>query len=100
MQRIPKRNIIKKQVTRIVIVLVISLLTSEGPVAFSAGNNDITDLAPLNGLTRLHFLFLENNKVANLSSLVEMAGADFKGPKNFAPFLRLYIKGNPESVIA
>ena len=40
MQRIPKRNITKKQVTRIVIVLVISLLTSEGPVAFSAGNND------------------------------------------------------------
>ncbi len=40
MQRIPKLNITKKQVTRIVIVLVISLLTSEGPVAFSAGNND------------------------------------------------------------
>jgi serine protease Do len=40
MQRIPKRNITKKQVPRIVIALVISLLTSEGPVAFSAGNND------------------------------------------------------------
>ena len=40
MQRIPKRNIAKKQVTRIVIVHVISLLTIEGPVAFSAGNND------------------------------------------------------------
>ena len=24
-----------------------------------------------------------------------MAGADYKGPKNFAPFLRLYMKGNP-----
>ena len=61
----------------------------------SAGNNEITDLSPLNGLTRLHFLFLENNKIANLNNLVAMAGADYKGPKNFAPFLRLYMKGNP-----
>ena len=67
----------------------------KGLTTLSAGNNDIADLAPLKGLTRLHFLFLENNKVANLGSLVEMAEADYKGPKNFAPFLRLYLKGNP-----
>jgi len=67
----------------------------KGLTTLSAGNNDITDLGPLKGLTRLHFLFLENNKVANLAPLVEMAGADYKGPKNFAPFLRLYLKGNP-----
>ena len=67
----------------------------KGLTTLSAGNNEIADLAPLEGLTRLHFLFLENNKVANLGSLVGMAGADYKGPKNFAPFLRLYLKGNP-----
>ena len=67
----------------------------KGLTTLSAGNNDITDLAPLKGLTRLHFLFLENNKVGNLGTLVEMAGADYKGPKNFAPFLRLYMRGNP-----
>ena len=61
----------------------------------SAGNNELTDLSPLNGLTRLHFLFLENNKIANLDALVSMASTDYKGPKNFAPFLRLYMKGNP-----
>ena len=67
----------------------------KGLTTLSAGNNEIADLGPLNGLTRLHFLFLENNKVAKLDSLVSMAGADYKGPKNFAPFLRLYMKGNP-----
>ena len=67
----------------------------KGLTTLSAGNNDIANLVPLKGLTRLHFLFLENNKVANLGSLVEMASADYKGPKNFAPFLRLYLKGNP-----
>ena len=61
----------------------------------SAGNNEIADLSPLNGLKRLHFLFLENNKITNLDALVAMASADYKGPKNFAPFLRLYMKGNP-----
>ena len=67
----------------------------KGLTTLSAGNNEIADLGPLNGLTRLHFLFLENNKVTKLDSLVSMAGADYKGPKNFAPFLRLYMKGNP-----
>ena len=61
----------------------------------SAGNNALTDRSPLNGRTRLHFLFLENNKIANLDALVSMASTDYKGPKNFAPFLRLYMKGNP-----
>ena len=32
--------------------------------------------------------------MASLEALVDMAGADYKGPKNFAPFLRLYLKGN------
>ena len=67
----------------------------KGLTTLSAGNNEITELAPLKGLTRLHFLFLENNKVANLDDLIGMAGVDYKGPKNFAPFLRLYMKGNP-----
>ena len=67
----------------------------KGLTTLSAGNNEIADLAPLKGLPRLHYLFLENNKVANLGSLIEMAGADYKGPKNFAPFLRLYLRGNP-----
>jgi hypothetical protein len=44
-------------------------------------------------------LFLERNKIKNLAGLVEMVKADTEGPKRMAPFLRLYLAGNPLSAL-
>ena len=42
-------------------------------------------------------LMLERNKISDLRPLVKQAKADAEGPKRFAPFLRLYLEGNPLS---
>jgi hypothetical protein len=42
-------------------------------------------------------LLVERNKIADLTPLVAAAKADAEGQKNFAPFLRLYLEGNPLS---
>ena len=63
--------------------------------SFSAAGNRISELSPLNGLTRLSFLMLENNKIKDLGTLVEMGRKDKE--QRFAPFLQLYLKGNPLS---
>jgi hypothetical protein len=38
---------------------------------------------------------LENNQIRDLAPLVDAARKDAEGSKRFAPFLRLYLKGNP-----
>jgi len=37
----------------------------------------------------------DGNKIEDLTPLVNMAEKDFKGPKRFAPFINIYLKGNP-----
>lgn len=59
--------------------------------------NQIADLKPLTKQTDLNLLLLEKNKVSDLSPLVDWAKADAEGQKRFAPFLRLYLAGNPLS---
>jgi Leucine-rich repeat (LRR) protein len=58
-------------------------------------NNEISDLSGLNGCNSLYYLFLENNKIEDLAPLVKMVEEDKE--KRFAPFLNLYLKGNPLS---
>ena len=58
-------------------------------------SNAIVKLEPLEGLTELYYLFLEGNKIEDLTPLVTMAKKDFEGPKRFAPFINIYLKGNP-----
>lgn len=60
----------------------------------SASGNRISDLEPLTGLTDLRLLILENNRLRDLQPLVAMAEKDAGGERRFAPFLRLYVKGN------
>lgn len=67
-----------------------------GLMSLSLSGNTISDLGPLNGITPYH-LFLENNRIKDLTPLVIMAKTDADGEKRFAPFLNLYIKGNPLS---
>jgi hypothetical protein len=48
-------------------------------------------------MTNLRFLFLENNQVVDLGVLVDMAKKDAMGEKRFAPYLKVYLSGNPLS---
>ena len=66
--------------------------------SLSLSGNQISDLAPLVGLSNIYNLFLENNQVKDLKPLVEMAQGD--KAQRFAPFLNVYLKGNPLSAKA
>ena len=57
----------------------------------------ISDLSPLAEHTEWRFLFLNDNKITDLSVLVAAAKKDFEGQKRFAPFWKLYIGDNPLS---
>jgi internalin A len=58
----------------------------------STGTSDLSALAPL---TELRTLRLEGNKLQDLGVLVNMARQDLEKDKRFAPYLRLYLAGNP-----
>ena len=60
-------------------------------------DNQIADVAPLTKLHELSLVLLERNKIADISALVAAAKGDYEGAKRFAPYLRLYISGNPLS---
>ncbi len=63
-------------------------------------DNQIEDLNPLTKQTELSLLMLDRNKITDLAPLVTMAKADAEGAKRFAPYLRLYLSGNPLSETA
>jgi Leucine-rich repeat (LRR) protein len=60
-------------------------------------DNAVVDIAPAVNHPPQSMLLLERNKVADLKPLVAAAQTDAGGQKNFAPFLRLYLEGNPLS---
>ncbi len=60
-------------------------------------DKDISDLTAINPLTQLRYLILDGNEIRELGSLVEMVKEDAEGEKRFAPFLRVYLSGNPLS---
>ena len=62
--------------------------------SLSLDGNQIYDLIPLDGLQNLNFLFLEYNQIQDISPLISMARSDQEGERRFAPFLKLYLKGN------
>lgn len=57
--------------------------------------NELTDLSKLQIGGELKMLILDKNKIADLGPLVTAVEADAKGPMRVAPFLRLYLAGNP-----
>jgi internalin A len=64
--------------------------------SLSLSDNEISDLKPLVGMTSMYSgLYLERNKIKDLAPLVEMARKDTE--RRSAPFLRVYLKGNPLS---
>ena len=62
--------------------------------SLSLDGNQIYDLATLDGHQNLNFLFLEYNQIQDISPLISMARSDQEGERRFAPFLKLYLKGN------
>jgi hypothetical protein len=69
-------------------------------MTLNLNDNNIVDLAPLTKQKEISLLMLERNKITDLSPLVDMARADTEGAKRFAPYLRLYLAGNPLSEAA
>ncbi|WP_075087043.1 hypothetical protein [Verrucomicrobium spinosum] len=63
----------------------------------SLKNNQIVDVAPLEPLTELRWIFLDGNKVVDLLPLQRMLKKDLDGARRFAPYLNLYLGGNPLS---
>jgi Leucine-rich repeat (LRR) protein len=60
-------------------------------------DNQISDVGPLTSQTEVTKLLLDKNKITDLSALVKWAKADADGAKRFAPYLELYLAGNPLS---
>jgi internalin A len=63
-------------------------------------DNQIENIAPLANMTEINLLMLERNRITDLKPLVAAAEKDAGGPKRFAPFLRLYLAGNPVAATA
>jgi internalin A len=63
--------------------------------SLSLSGNRIQDISPLKGLKGLSHVFLNNNQIQSLAPLADMVEADAKGEQRFAPFINLYIAGNP-----
>jgi Leucine-rich repeat (LRR) protein len=68
-----------------------------GLFTLKLSDNKIEDISPIPKRNTLKMLFLERNKITDLSPLVTAAQEDAAGEKRFAPFLRLYVEGNPLS---
>jgi Leucine-rich repeat (LRR) protein len=66
-----------------------------GLSSLSLKRNNLTAIEALVSHKHLVYLFLEDNKVRDLSPLIRSAQQDVEGEKRFAPFLNLYLKGNP-----
>lgn len=66
--------------------------------SLSLAGNRISELSPLQGLDRLQYLFLESNRIQDLQPLIRWVSADQE--QRFAPFLNLYLGGNPLSSVA
>jgi internalin A len=58
-------------------------------------DNQVENVGPLSKQTELNLLLIERNQIKDLKPLVDSAKADSAGPKRFAPYLRLYLSGNP-----
>ncbi|TWT50304.1 Internalin-A precursor [Rubripirellula amarantea] len=61
----------------------------------NADGNQVESLTPLKGLGELDLMMIRRNKIRDLTPLIEMCEADFNGDRKFAPYLDIYISGNP-----
>ena len=57
--------------------------------------NQVNALGPLTTLPELDMLLISRNKITDLGPLVEMCQKDAEGDRRFAPYLEVYLGGNP-----
>ena len=57
--------------------------------------NKVKDLLPLAGMNSLRMLFLQGNRIEDLAPILEAARKDAVKTRRYAPYLRLWLKGNP-----
>ena len=57
--------------------------------------NRLTSLEPIANLQRLNLLLAERNQISDLSTLVQMCREDYQSDRRFAPYLDVYLDGNP-----
>lgn len=58
-------------------------------------NNSISDISPIAKLPAINILRLDNNEIKDLAPLVQACQKDAEGDNRFAPYLRLFLDGNP-----
>ena len=63
----------------------------------SLNNNRLSEISDLEGLNALSYLFLENNKITDVTPLIKAFKKDFEGEKRFAPYINIFLAGNPLS---
>ncbi len=69
------------------------LATLKNLVSLDLRRNEVVDVSPLKSLNRLRWTFLSENKVSDIEPLAIMASKDKN--KEFAPYWRLFLEGNP-----
>ena len=57
--------------------------------------NKVRDLTPLAGMNQLGMVFLQGNRIEDLGPILKPAQKDSAGKRRFAPYLRVWLKGNP-----
>ena len=77
-------------------------LTDAGPVGklrwlttLDLAGNQLSSLAPLGTLPELDMLLISRNRITDLGPLIEMCKKDAEGDRRFAPYLEVYLGGNP-----
>jgi Leucine-rich repeat (LRR) protein len=69
-------------------------------MSLSLSKNKLTDISSVSSLDNLYWLFLDNNKITDLTPLANAAKKDYEGEKRFSPYLNLYVGGNPLSSLS
>ncbi|NBV21308.1 MAG: leucine-rich repeat domain-containing protein [Proteobacteria bacterium] len=65
--------------------------------SLSVNDAGLADVSGLEGVRNLNYFSLERNKVTDLSPFLPVVKRDAEGEQRFAPFLNLYVTGNPLS---
>ncbi|MEX2560559.1 MAG: leucine-rich repeat domain-containing protein [Pirellulales bacterium] len=98
LEKLPKLTSLHLAANKITDIAPLAPLTKLSLLKLSG--NCIEDISALGKLNNLSLLLLEKNKISDLAPLVESCKADAEGEKRFAPYLRLYLAGNPLSEAA
>lgn len=80
----------KNQITDVSVVASMKRLST-----LDIAGNRVVSIEAVRELRQVRLLFLEDNQIASLAPLVASVEEDAAQERRFAPFLRLYLKGNP-----